>query len=470
MPHPRSLRLWIAPALALPLALAPGCSGTSPGPRNAVQFPAWEEEVEDFSAWLDPLPAPDPGPVRLERVTTAVPWPRGLALVDGELVVLARGRHRRAGGVDPAVADQAGTLFAVDPQISEPVEPGRAAGEAVKGNARPLAGPVQGPFHLFDPDAGPPADDVLMDRPYCTLRFDPVSQNLFICGFSGVDLAQAEFRKNATDSIHRFDLRTMRWYAVEMHDASVVPLAALSSTVSNEYYPHHDPRANPAPHGWLNGGDGALVAGRYLYAVAKDNHLLVQYDLDRIRADPDAGPPASRAVLGSAIDVRLCGEVRTIAAFGHSALAEHDGYLYVGFRTSSIVLRFALDETGDLARPAVGELIAVFDPYRPGAKSANLVDLAFDRSGALHASCATAGVVWRIGRPDPARVFNGMLAGEHASANRPYVSLAELCGTPKASTGNILFDEQDRLYVCSGNYDSGTDLAGVIYRAVPAER
>ena len=50
-----------------------------------------------------PIPVADPAapeeaapvarPVHLERISTAVPWPRGLAYVDGELIVLARGRH-----------------------------------------------------------------------------------------------------------------------------------------------------------------------------------------------------------------------------------------------------------------------------------------------------------------------------------------------------------------------------------------
>ena len=69
-----------------------------------------------------------PAVVQLERISTAVPWPRGLVFTDGKLFALARGRHRRAGGPDPAIEDMAGALFTVDPSISEPVVIGVKAG------------------------------------------------------------------------------------------------------------------------------------------------------------------------------------------------------------------------------------------------------------------------------------------------------------------------------------------------------
>ena len=108
------------------------------------------------------------------------------------------------------------------------------------------------PFLLPDRSLAP-IDDVFMDRPYCTLIYDEGSRNLFVCGYSGVDLPGPRFRKNATDSILRFDLRTREWYPVELHDQAVVPEEDLGYVVSNEHYPHHDPAANPAPHGWPNG-------------------------------------------------------------------------------------------------------------------------------------------------------------------------------------------------------------------------
>ena len=47
--------------------------------------------AQDFTTLLQPeqIAAPASGPVasRLDRITTAVPWPRGLCFVDGKLVV-----------------------------------------------------------------------------------------------------------------------------------------------------------------------------------------------------------------------------------------------------------------------------------------------------------------------------------------------------------------------------------------------
>lgn len=436
-----------------------------PRARHAEVHSVGNEACFDFTAWVD-LESRERGQkdVVLERVTTAVPWPRGLAPHPSEerIVVLARGRHRTAGGVSPDVLDHAGSLFLVDTDIVEPVVPGEGAGDAVAHNAERLTGPSQDPFFLFDPEAGAPIEDTHMDRPYCTLRFDAVSENYFICGYSGVDLPGGLFRKNATDSIHRYDLRTQRWYSVELHDPSVVPEGELSYTVSNEHYPHHDPETNPAPHGWLNGGDNAVVAGEFLYVVAKDNHLLVQYELAGIRADAEAGPPESRPVLGSSARLDFRGEVREVPLYGHSALAVHDGYLYVGYRTSSVVARFALDADGDLGG-APGELIAAFEPWNAElGDSANLMDLAFNSQGELFVSCATRGRVWNVGVPDPNHVFSGLWSG--ASAD-PYVDLPEATGKDRARVGNILFDAEDRLYMCSGNYDGANGLGGVIYRA-----
>ena len=410
--------------------------------------------------------APDPRPLRVERITTAIPWPRGLAFVDQKLVVLARGRHRFSGGCDPDVEDQAGYLFVVDPAISEPVRPGIPSGAAVRGNARVLAEVEGGPFHPWDRSMEP-IKDTLMDRPYCTLVYDDASRSLFICGYSGVDLPGARFRKNATDSIHRFDLRARKWFLVEMHQAAVVPEQMLTGVVPNQFYPHHDPARNPAPHGWLNGPDGAVVAGNWLYAVGKDNHTLAQYDLREIRRNPRASAPPSRKVMSQEVD--LAGTTGSHRLLGASALAVHGRHLYVGYRTSSVVIRLPLRDDGDLVRPLRGELIARFQPYDPEArKSGNLIDLQFNSKGELFVSCATRGRVWNIGRPDPEHVFDGNDAREAIpTTNRPYLDLPALTGVPKARVGNIVFDDQDRLYVCSGNYDSGTRLAGVIYRATP---
>ncbi|MCZ6597626.1 MAG: hypothetical protein O7B99_08315, partial [Planctomycetota bacterium] len=178
-------------------------------------------------------------------------------------------------------------------------------------------------------------------------------------------------------------------------------------------------------------------------------------------------PPPSELVFSGTADVRLGGEVRRIVALGPSALAAHDGYLYVGYRTSSTVFRFALENDGSLVEPKIGELIAVFEPWSPEEnRSANLIDLTFDSKGRLFVSCAQEGRIWNVGVPDPESVFDGVDHAQEPTWNRPYVDLKQLTSNPRARVGNIAFDEEDRLYVCSGNYDSGTALAGVIYRAV----
>jgi len=466
--------------LFLTLVLA-GCS-TSPhrqeetGKDSSGWAQAKQEQVSDFRRYTSPdahwtaklRAEPE---VRLERVSTGVPWPRGMVMVDGELIALARGRHRNAGGISPSVRDSSGSLFRVNPEISEPIARGRTAGEAVQANAAILVAPSEAPFLLYRPEAGAPIEQVTMDRPYCTLAYDEVSKNYFICGYSGVDLPARRFRKNATDSIHRFDTRTSQWATVEMHDGSIVPEEELGYVVSNDYYPHHDPDSNLAPHGLLNGPNGAWIVGQYLYAVGKDNHTLAQYDLREIRANPDAGPPPSRVVMRDRVELFLDGEWSQVQLFGHSALASHEGYLYVGFRTSSVVVRFPIDADGELVRGGDsellrGELIAVFNPWDTEAgASANLIDLRFNSRGELFVSCAERGRVWNIGIPDPSQPFDGVDVADVPTANRPFLDLRVLTDNPKARVGNIAFDEEDRLFVCSGNYDSGTDIAGVIYRA-----
>ncbi len=459
----------------LSLALA----APSPAGEDAIKIDkpvfASETEASFFTGWASTeRTVTTPSSIRLERITTAVPWPRGMVYHDGGLVVLARGRHRNAGGIDPTINDRCGSLFRVDTGLAEDVVPGEQAGAAVRDNAQVLAEAKSGPFSIYDPAKGPPIEDTRMDRPYCTLAFDESSQNFFICGYSGVDLPLKQFRKNATDSIHRFDLRDSAWHSVELHDASVVPADELGWVVPSKYYPHHDPASAPAPHGWLNGPDGAAVAGQFLYAVGKDNHVLVQYDLGDVRGSSAAGAPESRLIFQEHIRVRrfdASGAVRIVPApaLGASALATDRGYLYVGFRSSSSVVRFALDEDGDVRQPLIGELVAAFEPWDPQAgRSANLIDLTFNSRGELFVATAQSGRIWNAGVPDPQRVFNGIDYGPHEAPggvpNEPYIDLPAATGNPRAQVGNIVFDEEDRLYLCSGNYDTGTRMAGVIYR------
>ncbi len=463
------------PVDLLLLALLGSCATPEADPKRAPlgspSYAAKSETVPDFAALLVAAPAPEVAlaPVALERVSAGVPWPRGMAWVDGELIVLARGRHRNAGGIDPAIEDHTGCLFRVDPSVSEPVVAGTLASPEVAANAELVVAATDPPFNLPDRSRDP-IGDTLMDRPYCTLIHDPVSGNYFICGYSGVDLPERKFRKNATDSILRYDPRNERWHAVELHDPSVVPAAELDYVVSNAHYPHHDPERNAPPHGWLNGPDAGCIAGDYLYCAGKDNHLIAQYDLTGIRADPAAGPPPSRVILGSRIELSSPEGTQETELLGPSSVAARDGWLYVGYRTSSVIVRFALEEDGDLAQPANAELIAVFEPWNAEAnRSANLIDIAFDSNGELFVSCAKEGRIWKIGAPNPERPFYGNDQSDRATSAPPYADLAQLTGK-KTGCGNILFDDQDRLYVCSGNYDTDSDkIAGVIYRIVERE-
>ncbi len=415
-------------------------------------------------------PAPTSrGPVVLQRVSTAVPWPRGLRFHEGRLIVLARGAHRDAGGPRPDLDDQAGSLFVVDPDVYEAVESGAPAGAAVVANGTVLADPADPPFHLWDREL-PTTRDTRTDRPYCTLVYDEASRSFFICGFSGLDRpGPAKFRKNATDSVLRYDLRSESWHRVEAHREDVIPAEQLGRVLPNELYPHHDPERNAPPHGLVNGPCGAVVVGRYLYVGAKDNTGLARYDLAALRRDPAAGPPAGRLEFHRSApddDVFLPVDGHgEMYVEGTCALAAHDGFLYVAFRTTSQILRFPIDAEGALVRPLLGQLIARFAPYDPArdSGSANIYDMAFDGSGRLYVSPAYTGAVYRF-TPDPEEVFD---ATEGYDVE-PYVDLRALTDNPSARTGNIALDAQGHLYVCSNNRDDpGSELHGVIYR-VPA--
>ncbi|MCS7034917.1 MAG: hypothetical protein NZ561_13135, partial [Phycisphaerae bacterium] len=337
--------LGFALVFAITASLAGACARLGPGPtpgRNPANTPA------DTHA----LPAPVTAE-RVFRVTTAVPFPRGLVLLDGDLYVLARGRVREAGGVDLAIDDRAGTIFKVNPEISEPIS-SEEVSQAVRENGVVFAEPTEPPFRLFNRNVKTPTDDRVTDRPYCSLRFDPQTRNFILCAFSGIDKPEGKgttFSKNVSDAVYRFDTRTRKWYVVEQH-----------SLEAGGNYPHHDPYTRPPPHGWLNGPDNCLVVKNWLYCVAKDNSTLARYDLSSVVANPDAGPPPSQWVLGDQIFIQGLG----LQSYrGHSMLAERDGWLYIGYRTSSVIVRVPLAPDGTLKQPIIGQLIALFDPYDP---------------------------------------------------------------------------------------------------------
>ncbi len=387
----------------------------------------------------------------LERVSTAVPFPRGLAVVDGRLHVLCRGRVRSAGGVSAAVDDQAGTIYALDLAVSEPAEGPVSA--AVAGNGQIVARPTDPPFVLWNRAAQPPESDRRTDRPYCTLRYHEPTKSFYICAFSGVDKMlrpddRVAFSKNLTDAVLRYDLRTGRWSEVERHD-----LEAGGS------YPHHDPEYFPPPHGWPNGPDNCLPLGRWLYVAAKDNSRLIRYDLRELEHSPQAPPPPSEVVLGEEI-VIVGGE--SVRYRGHSALACHDGWLYVGYRTSSVIVRIALEGDFRFKEPMVAELVARFDPFDPRTgRSAELTDLTFDEQGRLYVVSAQPVRIYRF-TPDPKRIFDARDGREPAWAD-----LALRTGNPRMKSENILYHDR-WLYVTSGDGYAGTAepgaAVGTVYR------
>lgn len=472
-------------ALTSLLLLGFACSSTPEKVSNAPAAPQLEEPEKEENAY--PVAAPETGQVasqpgvavrtqqpqgdlptvRLERLSAGIPWPRGIALVDDQFVVLARGRHRNYGGPDQAYEDYAARLYTVDPSIAEVYEPGRAPSEAMLANARVLAEPDPTVVNVFDRSKAP-LENVLMNRPYCTLAYDGPSRNLIFCAYSGVDMTEKpHFRKNATDALYRYDLRNEHWGIVELHAAAAVPESELGAWISNEYYPHHDPLENSPPHGLLNGPNGCTVAGKWLYAVGKDNHTLARYDLSEIRRDPHAPAPASEVVLGEEARVRIEGELRTIPIQGHSAVAARDGWLYVAFRTTNIVLRFPIDAEGNTLQPMVGELIAEFEPFDPVAgRGADLWDLALDAQGRLYVSASREGRVWRI-EPDPAHPFDGNdKRAEPKTPNRPYLDMPAFTGVKNARISNLAFDAQDRLVFCVTMTEESLPHAGGIFRVV----
>ncbi len=394
------------------------------------------------------LPATPLLAAEVARVTTISPFPRGLAVVDGDLYVLSRGRVRGAGGVSAEIADRAGTIFRIDTAIAQPVgeEP---LSDAVRTNGEVIALPTNPPFRLWDVTANPPESDRLTDRPYAGLRWHEPTQSFYICAFSGVDKPRTgpgrSFSKNLTDAILRYDTRTGQWSEVERHN--------------HEYggiYPHHDPAYFDPPHGWLNGPNNLLPVGNWLYAVGKDNNALVRYDLSVYLDDPNAGPAPSEFFLGTDIDTTNAGPV-TIT--GHSALAHRDGWLYLATRTSSHVVRLRMDAAGEPAIPPEIELLARFDPWDPRTlHSADLTDMAFDDEGRLYLVSAKPSRVYRF-TPDPDVLFDA-----RNGAEEPWRDFAALTGNTAMKSENILVHD-GHLYITSGDgYAYQAGAAGTVYR------
>jgi len=417
----------------------------------------------------------------LERISSAVPWPRGIAWYDEKLVVLARGAHRKQGG--PQVDDQAGTLFEVSAEIAEEVSPNDTdVGSDVLQNAKVFARPSDPPFKLWQPSTQPAHLDTRTDRPYATLHWDPATTSFYICAFAGIDLPSGEIREglwpfwpNSSCGVHRFDvsladskrLTNGEWLGVEAHRFDNVPEHVIrrfkdgaSSQVPNSYYPHHAIESNSPPHGLLNGPDGLFAVGKYLYCVGLDNNKLAQYDIST-----KAEFPPSRIV--------------PVPAVGSSAVAAFGPYIYFADRQArsggAKIIRYSidpqsgqiLDDDGypflDSSQPITPETIARMDYVPTGAKRpAHIIDIDFDSTGALYVSMATgSGKIWYIPDPSPDELF---LASEYW----PYLDLQELSPNPRAKCADICFDDDDNLYICSGNKDTErVNHHGTIYRAIP---
>lgn len=431
----------VAGCIYLVLIFALGCGPSVPPPSSAASLDdAGERGVN--------LGDPAVGQLIVERVTTKAPFPRGLVLLDGVLYVLSRGRARDTGGVSGEIDDMAGTIWRVDPTIVEPItQPGTPE---VADNGVIFAAPTSPPFQLFDRTASPPTLDRWTDRPYCTLRYHAPTKSFYLCAFSGIDKprqpGQRPFSKNLTDALLRYDTRTNRWYEVERHTIE-----------AGGAYPHHDPTRNQPPHGWLSGPDNCLALGHWLYAVAKDNNVLVRYDLRALESDPEAGPPPSELIFGAEIEIAGQGKRHV---FGHSMLAAHGEFLYVGFRTTSEVIRLKLLPDGTLQTPLVAELVAQFEPWNPDTgKSANLTDMDIDAQGRVYVISAEPSRVFRF-TPDPRRVFD---AG-HADA-KPWADLAAITGNPRMKSENVLVGPDGTVFVTAGDaYGHDPGLGGVVYR------
>lgn len=409
-------------------------------------------------------PPPEPiasvtSPAALTRVSSAVPFPRGLALKDSALYALSRGKVRDAGGTDNRIDDHAGTIYAVDPDAASPLD--TDVSPEVDRNARPIAAPTDPPFRMLRSDLPDALADTRTDRPYCILRYDPATSSFYFCAFSGIDKPLSQyggkndrsyFRKNNSDAVFRFDTRTRRYHLLYRG-----PLA-------------------------LSGPNNCLVVGDRLYVVAKENSTLWRFDISRFRDNPDAPPPPAEYVLGDTFDVDGLGKQRY---FGHSMLAKDGEYLYLGFRTSSVIVRLRLEDVASLPRydprhPHIprAQLIARFDPFDPetGA-TADLTDMTYappaspGESGSLVVISAKPARLYRF-HPSPDHVFDARSASPDGPP--PYADLSVLTANPKMKAEAVLVAPDGSIYVTSADRAPGSalekGLAGTIYRLSPGPR
>lgn len=357
------------------------------------------------------------------ELLASVPWPRGLCFAEGRLFTLGRGRPRGAGGPDPEICDQAGTIFEVS----------LSGNGAVETHA-----PCDPPFKLWDQSL-PTYSDIETDRPYVGLVWHEPSKNFFICCFSGIDkpTSSLSFRKNATDAILRFDCRVGKWFEVERHDGSVVPedlrREQTTAAIPNNFFPSSD---SSLPNGWINGPDGLLVHDDDLFVVGKDNPSLVRYDLKPILDNPEYAHLSSTVLRRDDKDITVEG-VTSPLFDGPSALATDSSCLYVGLRTTNVVLGFSLTGAFDSA------FLAAKLP-----QGSELIDLAMSPEGELFVSSKHE-KIWNLGVPDPDQTYVATDANVYA--------------TLPGKASNIVIGDNDILYACC-NANKG----GVFQYRVPS--
>ncbi len=386
----------------------------------------------------------------LERISTGTPWPRGICNFNGQIIVLGRGVHRNQGGPNQNNNDfGAGNLFEIDPTIAELVVPGQLASDEIKANFKIFATPISAIFDLWSSKGFHPFTQT--DRPYATLIFDQKSQNFYICGYSGIDLLELpNFSKNAVDSVLRYDIRTKKWYQVEKHIDTGE--GGQGDTLDTSNYPHkHKPTDSPPPHGWLAGPECLCTYNDKLYVGTLDNNIVVAYDLTEIIRDPNSNAPLGKKVLDE--NSQISG--RSAKTKGPSALAVRNGYLYVGYRTSSVITKFKLNSQGI---PTTGELIADFSAV---SDKVDIIDMVFDKSGNLYVSTASLGGIWKIAN-------NLSIPFIPTTPIPNAIDLRKLTGNTKTKCSNIMIDDSNQLYICSNNHDSdisSPSIVGVVYRA-----
>ncbi len=396
--------------------------------------------------------------VSIEIVTTKIRWPRGLAFAEEELFVLARGLHRKEGGPNPDIEDDAGSIFKVNKSIrkSNPGEPN----QKIVNNGELFAPPTDPPFFLWNKRATPKFLDTRTDRPYATLVYEPVTKNFFICGYSGIDFVDSSgrpsFRKNASDTIHRYSLDKSAWFGVECHNRYVVPEYRLGQWINDDgkYYPHHNANDNIPPHGILNGADGLCALYPNLFAVAKDNNVLVNYNISQLKdVGLNENPYLNGSVekkFGASHPVRVRGNTEQLYLRAPSGIAieeiDNGYFVYISFRSSNNIIRYRVDSASNEFE-SVPDLIADFNSADTG-DGVGLIDIKFDASGRLFASTARLGGVWDLGIPNPQKPFYA------DTTMRPSVDLWDLIAKG-IKCSNILFDLNSDMYICSG-YGGGT--------------